>query len=63
MSGSQAKATRRELRRAMGTSGVGAVREVQANHESLANSIALAHRKIDDLLLALKVLQHEKKDL
>ncbi len=49
MSASTVKATRRELRRAMGANGVGAVAEVQSNHESIANSLTNAHRRIDQL--------------
>jgi len=49
MSGSTVKATRRELRRAMGSNGMGAVAEAQGNIESLANSLTNAHNRINQL--------------
>lgn len=49
MSGSTAKATRREVRKSMGARAVGAVAEVQSNQESLANSLKNAHARIDGL--------------
>ncbi len=51
MSGSAVKATRRQLRRAMGTNGVMAVSEAQTNINQLANSLTNAHHRIDQLEL------------
>lgn len=49
MSGSSAKETRRDLRRAMGENGVAALAEAQQNIANLANSLANAHKRIDQL--------------
>lgn len=54
MSGSSAKETRRELRRSMGEAATNAVAEMQKNIASLANSLALAHKRIDDLQASVK---------
>ncbi len=56
MSGSAAKETRRQIRRAMGERGIGAVAEAQANVDSLANSLNNAHHRIDQLELRYTAL-------
>ena len=65
MSGTAAKAHRRELRRAMGDKAVGTLAEVQANQRSLAASVTNAHTRIDQLESALRGLLRiiEKADV
>ena len=46
-----AKTTRREIRRAAGESAVAAIQELQQNTVALANSLTLAHQRIDRLEL------------
>ncbi len=41
------KATRRELRRAMGEQAVAAVGELQSNVSAITKSLALAHERLD----------------
>lgn len=54
MSGSAAKETRRQLRRAMGDNGVAAIAELQENIRNIANSLANAHKRIDQLEQSVK---------
>ena len=61
MSGSSAKVTRRQIRRAMGENGIGVVAEVQSHMETLGNSLALAHRRLDALQESLDRLRAEKE--
>ncbi len=49
MSGAATKATRRQLRRAMGLNSIQVLAEMQGNLERLANSLALAHDRLDRL--------------
>jgi hypothetical protein len=49
MSDSSVKATRRAIRRSAGEAAIGVIRELQQNHTLLANSLTLAHQRIDRL--------------
>ncbi len=53
MSEATAKAVRRDLRRAMGASGVHAVDEAQSNIARLANSLTNAHQRINTASMTL----------
>jgi hypothetical protein len=56
MSGSTAKAVRRDLRRTVGKDAVGVLEEAHTNIERLANSVALAHRRLDALVAGVQRL-------
>lgn len=49
MNAATAKKLRREMRRTAGLSSIAALEEAQRNIQALANSLALAHSRIDAL--------------
>ncbi len=49
MSQATAKQVRKAARRLAGNDGVKAIQELQQNVQTLANSLSLAHKRIDDL--------------
>jgi small ligand-binding sensory domain FIST len=57
MSASTVKQARRQLRRAAGEGALHVVSELQGNVERLANSLALAHKRNDDLALCCAKLE------
>lgn len=62
MSQGTIKATRRELRRAMGVDGLAALAEAQQNIGRLSNSLVKAHERIDQLVVELShEVEHRKR--
>lgn len=49
MSQSTVKALRRDLRRTVGEDALGTIGELQSNLEQLANSLSLAHQRLDQI--------------